>query len=275
MIRLSSIIALMMLGAPANAGRPTHCTPLPGIEAVLAKPDIGFLLFGEYHGTIDMPALVGDAICAAAATGRPLVIGIELASSEQPAIDAFMASRGTSNARAALLSAPVWQEEGGRTTRAIADLLETARRLGKHHPVRAVAFDALPQPGTSARREQAMADALKQAGDVMPGTLVIALTGIGHADRTGWASQTPPFASAVQLLPDGRTVTLAFARPGGNFWGCHPANGGEAQGCRSYPMPVREPVSSRGITLDANARPGFDGIYSVGRQYRASRPARD
>ncbi|RJF90215.1 hypothetical protein [Sphingomonas cavernae] len=270
---LAIALVAFSVPAPAPAQKRLSCAPLPGIESVIAKPDLDFILFGEYHGTIDMPALFGDAVCNAAMTRRPLVVGIELTPSDQSAIDVFMASRGTAAARTALLAAPGWREEGGRTTTAILDLLESIRRIGEHHSVRVIAFDMLPEPGTSARREQAMADALIQARNATRGSLVIAFTGIGHADKTGWTSQTPPFASAAQLLPAERTLSFAFARPGGAFWGCRPANGGTPEGCKRYEMPVREPVSPRGIVLNSGVRTGFDGVYSVGRQYRASRPA--
>jgi hypothetical protein len=235
------------------------CPPLTGIDAVLSRPGLQFLLFGEYHGTSEMPGLVADALCHAKASGRPVALGIELPASAQPALD--------SADPAALLDDPAWREEGGRTTQAIRDLIGAARRLG----IRAVAFDALPTGDVSPEREQAMAYALARAGK--GGALVIALTGVGHADKEGFTSRTPPILAAAGRLPQDRTLSLTFARPGGSFWGCHAANGGPAEGCRPYPMPAREPVQPRGIVLDSAYRGGFDGFYSAGRQYSASRPA--
>ena len=69
------------------------------------------------------------------------------------------------------------------------------------------------------------------------------------------------------------TVSLSFRRPGGHYWGCAAPNGDTAAGCRAYDMPPREPVLPRGVTLDAALRGGFDGLYSVGGVYSASRPA--
>lgn len=239
------------------------CPHLPGIDAVLARPDLQFLMFAEYHGTVEMPAMVGDALCHAKASGRPVVLGVELPKSAQAALDRFAAD----GEAAVLLREPAWREEGGRSSRAILDLIGTARRLG----VKVVAFDAKPDGGVSPEREQAMADALEKAG--RDGSLVIALTGSGHADKEGFTSRTPPVLSAAGRLPAARTLSLAFTRPGGSFWGCRAANGGPDEGCKAYLMPAREPVRARGLALDPGYRGGFDGYYSAGAAYTASQPA--
>ena len=268
-MRLFIFLAALIAAAPAGAA----CPPLPGVEAILAKPGLRYLLFGEYHGTAEMPGVVADALCAAAEAGRPVLLGIEFDAATQPALDTYMRSDGGGAARAALLREEAWREEGGRSTAAILELIEAARLIGKRHRVGVVAFDTPPQRGTSARREAAMAASLQAAAERTPGTLVIALTGAGHAGKTPWTSTTHPFPSTGQLLPAASTLSLSFARPGGRFWGCHPANGGAPEGCKAYDMPVREPVASRGIVLDSSIREGFDGIYSAGAQYSASRPA--
>jgi hypothetical protein len=250
------------------------CTDLPGADELVRRPEIGFVLVGEYHGTNEMPAVARDIACAATAAGRPLVFGVELTPVDQPAIDAFMQSDGRPAARAALLASPGWAERGGRTTVAIVEMLEAVRRLGARHKVAVVAFDAAPTArGTSAVREAVMAKMLKKAAARLPGSVVVALTGVGHAGKTAWTSFGPPFASLGGLLPKDRTVALAFARLGGQYWGCHAPNGDPSRGCTAYDMPPREPVAERGIRMDATLREGFDGVYSPGVRYTASRPA--
>lgn len=249
------------------------CAELPGADALVKRPEIEFVLVGEYHGTNEMPAVARDIACAATVVGRPLVFGVELTPVDQPALDAFMRSNGSPSARAALLASPGWCEKGGRTTAAIVDMLETLRRLGKRHRLSVVAFDAAPAlKGTSAAREAAMAKVLKKTAAKQPGSLVVALTGAGHAGKSAWTSYDPPFAAAGQLLPPERTVALTFARPGGRYWGCHAPNG-DSRGCTAYDMPPREPVAARGIRFDKSLREGFDGVYSAGGRYTASHPA--
>lgn len=241
---------------------------------MLERPDLKYLMFGEYHGTVEMPGLVADAICAAVATGRPLVVGLELGPRDLAALDAYLDADGGAKARAALLASPAWKEEGGRASAAIFNLVEQARLHGRHHPVSIIAFDVAPEPtGTSAKREAAMADALKAAGGKRADSLVLVLTGAGHADKEGFTSQKPPFLAAAGNLPQEQTLSLSFARPGGAFWGCQDPAGDRSQGCKIYEMPAREPVAPRGIILDPALRGGFDGLYHPGKQYSASHSA--
>lgn len=240
------------------------CPPLPGIDALLARPKLHYLMLGEYHGTAEMPALVADTLCHAKASGKRVVLGIELPIATQAAIDRYARTGRVAD----LMTDPVWQEEGGRTTAAIRDLIVAARKLN----VRIVAFDPNWKAGVLAEREQGIADALAR---VSKNGFAIVLTGAGHADKEGFTSRTPPVASAAMRLPPEQTISLAFARPGGSFWGCEAANGAPSDGCKLYPMPAREPVRPRGIVLDPGYRGGFDGYFSTGAAYSASHPARD
>lgn len=261
--------AATLLSAASIAG----CAPVPGLEARIADPKLDYLLVGEYHGTNEMPGLAADAMCAAAATGRPTVLGVEFTPDTQPFLDAYLASDGGQRARAALLEAPAWREKGGRTTMAILAMIERARLLAQAgRPVRIAAFDTVPQPTISQEREAGMAKGLAAAQAGRPGSLVVALTGAGHADKEGWVSRTPPITSAGGLLPQDRVLSITFARPGGQYWGCSAPDGDAARGCTSYAMPVREPVAARGIIWDPKLRGGFDGVYSVGSAYTASTP---
>lgn len=262
----------MLAPATAHAAAPA-CTPLPGL-APLITSEIGYLLFGEYHGTVEMPAVVADALCAASTTKRPLILGIEMDRANQPWMAAFLRSDGGEAARAALLTAPGWREEGGRSTEAILGLIDAARRMARDgHDIAIIAFDPVTIPGTSAAREAGMADLLRGALERRPGGLVVALTGGGHAGRLPWTSYTPNFDALGGLLPKNRSLSFAFARPGGNYWGCH-APDGKRDGCKPYAMSVREPVTPRGLRLDPTAREGFDGVYSSGSAYTPSRPAK-
>lgn len=265
------LAALVAIAGPADGG--ADCQPLPGIDDLVARSGLRFLLIGEYHGTAEMPAVAGDALCAAVATARPVILGIEFAPDNQAHLDAYLASDGGDGARDALLQAPAWREAGGRATQAILALIERGRRFARAgRPVTIVAFDRIPVPALSPEREAGLAAGLANAQMRVPNSLVVALTGLGHADKEGWISQTPPFLAAGGLLPAAHTVSLAFARPGGRYWGCHAADGDRARGCTAYDMPAREPVAARGILLDPSLRGGFDGVYSAGAPYTASTP---
>lgn len=264
---LAELIALTL------AASAVPCTPLPGMEAVLARAETRFLLFGEYHGTVEAPGVFLDAVCAAAAT-RPVIVGIEHPPSEQKRLDAYLRSDGGARARAALIAGPAWAEQGGRASVAMLDLVEGVRQMKRSGArVRLLAFDRDQTPrGTSAVREEGMARALIEAADVSD-ALIMVLTGGGHADREGFISAKPPFRSAAQSLPASKLLSLAFARPGGAAWGCR-TEPGAAEVCQAWEMPVREPVAARGVVLDSRLRAGFDGVFHAGRPYTASPPAR-
>lgn len=251
------------------------CRQLPGVDSLLSLPELNHVLIGEYHGTVEMPAVAADIMCAAAARGRPVVLGVEFTPDHQRALDHYLHSDGGAQAREALLATPIFQGTDPRATQAVFSLLDDARRLAASgHRIQVVAFDRVPHPMVSREREAALAEELMAARQRLPGSLVVALTGVGHAGKTPWTSQQPPFPSTGQLMQDGTTVALAFARHGGRYFACHDATPTAPAGCDTQEMPVREPLRPRGIVLDASLREGFEGVYSAGTPWTASGPAR-
>lgn len=251
------------LAVAAALAAPGDCAPIAGAEA-LWRPDVRIVLVGEVHGTREAPAVAGSILCAARRDGAPVTLALEAAPADgQPQVDAYLASPGADADRAELLTAPMWADPVARGSTAVFELVETARRLG----VRVVLFDvATARSGpTDGEREQGMAGALAHAA---AGGRVVALTGLGHADRTGFTSLR--VASAVMRLPPDSTVALAPMVSGGEAWGCR----GVPPSCGSQPLPVRRAVSPRAIVMDPRLRAGFDGGYSVGAPFTAAAPAK-
>lgn len=251
-----------MLAALALAAA-LNCETIPAAEALWARPETRIVLVGEVHGTRETPAVVASILCASHRTGKPAVLALEAAPDRgQAEIDAYLASAGSEADRMALRRAAMWSDPHARGSEAVLDLVETARRLKA--PV--MLFDVVPPRSgpTDGEREQGMAGALAQAA---AGGRVVALTGLGHADRTGFTSLK--VASAIMRLPPASTVALAPIVSGGEAWGCR----GTPPVCKGQPLPVRRPVSPRTIVLDPGVREGFDGGYSVGAPFTASPPA--
>lgn len=266
----------MMLSALALATlSPLACKPLPGWEFVTDRKAVNIVMFGEYHGTSEMPNIVAQAICASVRrdSKRPVVLALEMPTDEQADLDLYLMSDGSKAACERLISAEGWRLSDPRRTQAVLSLIETVRSLRQQHPVRVLAFDGKPQPGTSPDREAAMAEALARAAGEDSRPMVIVHTGAGHADKQGFTSRVPPFAAAAGRLPPKQVITLAFARVGGSFWGCASADGDRSRGCGAQAMPAREPLRSPGIVLDKGARDGFDGIYYPAGSYSPSAPA--
>lgn len=262
-------------GAAAQAAetRPA-CQALPGADALLQKPGLDYVIFGEAHGTTELPAAFGDLVCAAATQG-PVTVGLEFLPQEQASLDAYLASDGGAEARAALLASEGWADPYGRASEAIFQLVEQLRLMkAAGADLTVAAFDHPSEtPGTSAAREAGMARLLLEARAARPDARVVALTGVGHAGKSAWTSFDPPFPAMSQLLPDANTVALTFIRGGGEVWACRAPSEGAAEECRVWPSTAREEIPSRGVALDAS-RSGFEGIVSVGAPYTGSAPAR-
>lgn len=260
-ILLLALIALTLPGlAFARSG------DLPGAEAVLDR-DVDFIVVGEVHGTVELPAVFADMVRLAAARDRPMIVAIEHTPESLAGLDAYMASDGGAEARRRLaLDAPGWKMPDGR----MFELVEAARALkAGGADVRLVAFDHWIESGTNERREAAMAANLVAAWERVPGAQVLVLTGLGHADATGFTSAEPPFRSMVQFLPAERTLSLAFVRSGGETWGCRRPEA--TLECLPVALTARDAPAARGIVL-TDERAGFDGIVSTGAPFTASRP---
>lgn len=264
------LAALVLLFAPAVAH--ADCPALPGVQPVLAERH-DYVLVGEAHGTVELPAVFADLVCQAAADGRPLLVGVEHAPENQIALDAFLASDGGAAAQETLLTAPAWNEAGSRGSQAMLDLIERVRRIKADGVnVRVIAFDhVIETAGTSELREQNMAGNLTSALAEAPGARVLVLTGLGHADKEGFVSMSPPFRSMAQFLPAERTLSLAFSRTGGEALSCRGVPG--ALTCAVAALTARDAPVGRGVALGTE-RGGFDGVISTGGVLTASAAAR-
>jgi hypothetical protein len=270
------LFALLAMTAPAShEPAVATCTPLPGVEALrdVQRPD--FLIMGEAHGTAELPAAFADLVCAYAAAGTPLTVGLEFLPAEQPALDAYLASSGDDAAKAALLASPAWTIRDGRASQAIFDLVDALRKMEAFHShLAVVAFDhPSERPGTSAAREKGMAELLLAAKRARPAAPVLALTGNGHAGKSEWTSLGPPFPAMSQLLPAEKTLAISFHVAGGEIWACGREAPEAEETCGPRPIRVQGETRPRGIA-PGSTRKGFDATLSVGSAFTASPPAK-
>lgn len=112
--------------------------------AELARPG-AVVLIGEMHGTHEFPRLVGRLAEVALEQSLAVLVGLEVPASEQPAIDAFMASDGGPRNVAALTASVFWhrppEHDDGRAGEGLAGLFATARAAAAKGPLRIFAFD--------------------------------------------------------------------------------------------------------------------------------------
>ncbi len=119
---------LALLAAGLMAAAP--CTADDGVQTLFDDPAKRIVWVGEMHGAAQLPALFTDIVCAAARTGRPVVVALERGRSAQPAWDRFLASDGDAAAKADLLKADQWTAplQDGRSSVAMLGLAERLRR---------------------------------------------------------------------------------------------------------------------------------------------------
>ncbi|HEY0988074.1 MAG TPA: hypothetical protein VGD80_13515, partial [Kofleriaceae bacterium] len=187
---------------PAAPVAPAHAAPAPALDLPAAVlPAHGTLLIGDFHGTREIPAFVGQLVTAAVAR-EPVVLALEIPTANAAAVQAFLASDGSPAKRSELVSGAWWQApyQDGRRSVAMADLLEAMRALraaGK--PLEVVLID---EELEAAAREQAMAQHVIAARRARADAALIVYAGDLHtrkaevAGRRGYRWMARPVADA-------------------------------------------------------------------------------
>jgi hypothetical protein len=276
---MRTIVAAVLLGLAAVAATAapsspaTACTAIPGWEQVLAKPSLHWIVIGELHGTEETPAIFGDAACLTAQARGAVVVALEMPTTDQSRIDAFIGSDGGSAAQAEFLKAALWQGsmKDGRSSQAILRLFERLRLMHAAGQVsRVVAFQDTVRgddpPGDQGPYEARMAATLR--GAAAPGAMVVALVGNLHAMKTeaGFGKRFMPMASH---LPEGQALTLNATGNGGAAWNC--AGPGPAA-CGAHEFPANGEPRSRGVELKPVMDGAYDGVLNLGGPMTASPP---
>lgn len=269
----SILILLGALHGTACADDP-DCAEIAGIDPLLEPGTV--VLLGEIHGTREAPAFAAGVACRALAAGRDVVLTLEIPTGEAPRLEAYLASAGGDEDRRALLAGPFWNRsnQDGRSSRAMADLLERARVLRDDSGRLDVRLFDREGEGGSQARDQRMAEALDEIVASAPDAVVIVLTGNVHAritPGTRWDPDFQPMGYLLQeALPDRRIVALDLEHAGGSAWVC---TGPLPEDCGARPMSGSDAVDrGRAVRLHDGSGTPFDGVYTVG-PLTASPPA--
>ena len=251
---LPAVLFGLCAAPPARAS--DGCRSVEGAEAIFGQSAKRYYIVGERHGTAEIPALFGDLACVASATG-PLIVGLEMATAHQLALDAYLSSDGSPGAQAVWRSAKHWSLRDGRGSAAMWSMIERMRQLKQQgRDLSAIAF--MHQSDTPEGREQAMAEAwraaLKERGDAR----LLILIGSVHAEVEPIGNSVP----AASFIPKELRLTLSYV-PWGDLR-CSP------DGCPA--------VSAAGTPrILRRAPPGwswprYDAYYTVGRPFSPSPP---
>jgi hypothetical protein len=253
----------------AAAQRPPALATRPrALPSGVVQPH-GLLVVGDFHGTQEIPAFVGDVVSELAARG-PVVFGLEIPRVEVPFLDRFIDSNGESAEREAMLRDPWWHaaRQDGRRSIAMFNLIDTVRRLrSRGSRVDILYLDA--DPNSQEERDEVMARTLVAARRANPAATFVVFIGNYHARRVV-AGARPGYASmAMRLVQAGISFTAIdphYAE--GSAWTCQgrtPADCGPhyTDGYDSAPLEVR---------MEASPDGAYDGWFGVG-PIQASPPA--
>jgi len=269
---LGAVVAMSCSSSARPGAGPVTAPAAADLPPALTAPR-GTLLFGDLHGTRELPAFVAHVTRALAAT-QPVVLALEVRADEAPSIPAFLASDGGPAARAALLRDAWWQSayQDGRRSVAMVELLDTARRLrASGARVDVACFDAARPPDgviDAAEREASMAHTLIALRAARPDAAFVVYAGNLHTIRKGVDFQPGFDWMAMRLAQAGISfITLNARYRDGTAWLSHGATP-ESCGIDQVHGIPGEP----GVHLEASADGNYDGWYDVG-PITASPPA--
>lgn len=253
--------------APAAAAGTTKC-PLP-IELPATQAS-RVLVFGEMHGSAEVPRYLDSVVCAALhdAPKRPLVVVLELPTSEDEVLQGYLRSEGTEADARSLLASPFWSNtdwQDGRTSEAMFALIDSLRVRSAAYPELVVAT-LVPASDGVGSHDARMARQLDALIDDHPEALVLVLVGNLHARRHPDAEVSGGFRSMVDYSRH-PIQALVFRDSGGSIWACMD------EGCGVHAM--RERPEHGTPVYDLRALSGndhYDGLIDIGR-YSASPPA--
>lgn len=232
------------------------------------------VLFGEIHGTAEIPAFVSLIACRALQRGIPVRIGMESYKEEQERLDAFVSS-GDKATQDALLQGEFWTRpvQDGRSSIAHFGLIQWAQRAKKDkQKIDVYSFDS-ERSQQQAERENNMANQIIEQQKQAPEALHLILVGNFHARTKVGAPWDPSLVwmgvLLAKALPSLTALNVSYSN--GEAWVCF---GSAAEDCEVSPMkgtPAADPSTQLSLfeTPDEN---GYHGVFFVG-ELHSSLPA--
>jgi hypothetical protein len=230
------------------------------------------VVFGDIHGTVEIPAFIGDAACSLARRQR-VHVGLEIPASETAALRAFLSSGDDQVMR----NAPFWRRayQDGRSSEAILGLLRKlrdARQSGL--PIEVFFFDDPDRLGAD-RRDEPMAENIAAERSRAPSDIYLIEVGNLHAKSTIGAPWDPAkvwMASYLKAREPG-VLTLDVFAPPGTAWICSTDKAESCGVAKTAPRAGKDmPGAPVRRALLLRALDGYDGVYEL-EHMTASRPA--
>jgi hypothetical protein len=243
------------------------CAGETGLPTELREPG-SVVLFGETHGTQELPAFFGEAVCNAASSGLPVEVGFEFPSVDQAAVDSFLASPGGQANVEALIATPFWSRElqDGKSSQAMVALLERLRQLrARGLALHVFSFDVSVG---GAERPQRMAENIASHVKDHPEALTMVLTGEVHAWKSKGAPWNPEYLPMGWHIREAGTRVRSLGRstPAGTQWACLGTQMADMK-CETVTANARNPLPSGRATgiemLPEPSKEGYDGLFAT------------
>lgn len=243
MTRLLAVALLVLAAAlsPRTWASTSSCGVIDRLPPhVLEKR---FVLFGETHGTNEIPALVGRVACTHLSKGEQVIVALELSSSQQEHVNRFLDSDGSPKAIADLTSGSwFWsrpsRQHDGRASVAMLSLLDALRRFKVSGlPVNVVAADLAAIDKQSSRspaqqREDSIAGRIGAAIAENPKAVVLGLFGSFHTAVARTVMNGTDYEPAGYQLRSRNVYSIGVTFSSGSAWVCLRGE------CRAWDFPA-------------------------------------
>ncbi|WP_147251032.1 ChaN family lipoprotein [Arenicella xantha] len=183
------------------------------------------LLFGELHGTQEMPAYFAALVSQLARRDQVIKVGIEHPLDQAGDLNGYLQSAGSSKDQQLLLGNGYWNatHQDGRTSYAMFTLVEQLRVLkSEGYDVELFAFD----DQQAENRDKALAANISRVYQNNPEALHLVITGNIHSRFKRGAPWNPDFLPMGFFLRESVGASLVtsveFSHDGGNAWLCTP-----------------------------------------------------
>ena len=253
------LVCLFLLSGGAPTEVRADCGPQIQGADVFMHPG-ALVLFGEVHGTREIPRVFGDLACKAAEIGIPVRVGLEIPVAEKDPMSDWFNGTG---AEEELWESPFFTKpyQDGRSSRAMGQLLlrlRSLRRQGKD--LEPFFFD----PSVRTNRDRGMAEQITNVVRKKPEAIFLILTGNLHALKTKGSPFSKTFVPMGYFLMEKglSPLTIKFQTAKGSTWIC---NGGTPDSCGIRDIGGRDLGDPPILNLGEGEIPkGYDGILFVG-----------
>ncbi len=288
-MRLHLLVSLMIVSGLVVFAKGGHATssscelPSGWVEVEQRKPR--YVVFGEWHGTAQSPAFVGQVACALAASGKSVLVGVELGSTFDAQMQDAWAKPHDQFADALRKAGWAGRNDGVASEGLFTMLvkLHALKEKGKHIAIvafsgprnaeQASKFAELPGQGPY---DAAQAENIATASRAHAYDLTLVLVGNVHARLQPVAFRGSSFQPmAMHLAATGPLISLDMRTSGGTAWNCQLREGIKPEPgkpIRSADFVCENRVVSadpgqppgQGIVLQHVADGAYDGTFWLG-----------